>query len=319
MAKQETDQVIAVPVPEKKEVEKRQFPVKRHSKKFSSFGLSEKMLPPVTRRRSAIYEMLNLKKVDPRITEGPRIVEIPPFQLSPVYEIYDRFEEDWARSRKVMPYSNKINVHEYYNTVDSLKNRDAGPQLDMPEFINGQVRVDCEEEYSRYVWWELHPLNASNKFRDKTKNPLFKRIDTEFTSPYMQLMKMDLAFDAEKYVISCDAEKLYNLAVHFSIPRSTPIQDMRIELRRLARENPQRVMFSSPEKHASTMENVIRATALGIIDYKPETREFFFNEKESFFQVPMDQAEVESVAKYLVSKEGAKHKETLEASLSFWE
>lgn len=310
-----SDKAAAVPVPLRKDFSKQE----KKQKKTSSFNLSPRMLPPLTRRKNAIYELINMRREDPRITEGPRMVEIPPFQLSPIYEIYDRFEEDMARATKVMVYSNKINVTEYYNMVDSLKNTSTTPSLDMPEFINGQVMIDVESEYTKYVWWELHPLNGSNKFRDKTKPALFKRVDIEFSSPYLQLMKMDMKLDAEKYVIGLDSDKLQQLGAAFGMSTTTmSMQDLRLDLRLKAQRQPEEILFKSPENHATQMRNVISGMSLGILDYRPETQEYFFEDNQVFFQVPLEQPPLESLAKFLASEKGIKERATLEEKLAFW-
>lgn len=284
-----------------------------------SLNISEKMLPPLTRRRSAVYELLNMKREDPRVVEGPRMIEIPPMQYVPTYQIYDRFETDMAKSTKTLVFSNKINVQEYYNTTASLSDKNVKPNIDMPEFINGQASVDCEAEYLKYIWWELHPLNISNKYRDRTKQSQFKRVDVEYASPHLQLMQMDLRIDAEMYVKNLNADKLIQLGAAFGLSGNIAVQDLRLDLRLKAQANPTQVLFKSPEKHATALRNIVSAMTLGILDYKPETQEFFFDEEHAFYQVPLDGPPLETLAKYLITEEAAADKKQLEDSLSFWD
>lgn len=284
-----------------------------------SLNISPSMLPPLTRRRSAVYELLNMKREDPRVVEGPRMIEIPPMQYVPTYLIYDRYETDLAKSTKTLVFSNKINVNEYYNTAASISDKKVVPNIDMPEFINGQASVDCEAEYLKYIWWELHPLNSSNKYRDKTKQAQFKRVDVEYASPHLQLMQMDLRIDAEMYVKNLNADKLIQLGAAFGLPANISIQDLRLDLRMKAQADPKQVLFKSPEKHATALRNIVSAMTLGILDYKPETQEFYFDEDAAFYQVALDGPPLESLAKYLITDEAAPYKEQLETSLSFWD
>jgi len=292
-----------------------------------SINLSPQMLPPLTRNKMAIYEVVNVardgrqltREVNGKTIQVNNIGEIPPVQLSPVYKIYDRFEEDLARRMKTMVFSDEINVQEYFNTVAKNIDPTTTMKLEMPELLNGQVIVDCEANYTKYVWWELHPLNDSNKFRDKTKTPLFKRADVHYSSPHLQLMKMDLQRDAEEYVIKLNAEKLINLASAFGIPSSVSIQDMRLDLRIKAKNNPEEVLFKSPEKHAATLRLAVSCMDLSIIDYNSATQEFFFpHADEPFFTVPLDQTPLEALAKWLTTEEGEEAKTYLETTVSFW-
>lgn len=305
------------PIPEAPKKKKRSKEPRTQA--YSSLNLSFKMLPPLTRRRTAIYELLDIDKVDPRVIDGPRIVEIPPYQMSPIYKIYDRFEPDMAKRMKTMVYSDEINVQEYHNSV--AKNIDPGVnmKLDMPEFVNGQVIVDCEAQYIKHVWWELHPRNLSNKFRNKEQPGLFRRVDVEFRSPHLELLRMDLANDAEKVIIKLNHAQLINLASAFGIPATYPQGDMRLDMRKRARAKPEEVLFKTPDARASTFMNVMSALDLGIIDFKPETQEYFFpNEEESFFVVPLDQTPLEALANFLISEDGQEEKAMLEDILSFW-
>lgn len=289
----------------------------------TSLSLTPKMLPPLTRRRKAIYELINSgNKVDPRIIDGPRNIEAAPFQLSPMYEIYDRFEEDPARRRKELIFSNDIRVHEYHNLAASVENKNEriDTKIKMPEFINGQAWVDCEAQYLMYVWWELHPQNESNKFRDKTRTPIFKRIDIEFASPHLQLIRRDLAVDAENYVRKLDAEKLINLAAAFGINTTVGISDIRLDLRVRASKNPEEVLFKSSDKKAATMMNIMKCLDLGILDYRTDTQDFFFpGEEEPFFTHIVGETPIDGLTRYLISPEGADDKADVESLLNFWQ
>jgi hypothetical protein len=289
----------------------------------ASLTLSTMMLPPLTRRRSAIYQQLEFGvRKDGRIIDGSQFIDSPPLQLHPIYTVYDEFETDLARKNKVMVYSDEIRLHEYINPITSNKETGTQPKIGMPEFVNGQVMVDCEAEYPKYVWWELHPRNESNKHRDKRLKPLFKRVDTEYKSPHVQLIEMDLQLQAENYVIKLDTLSLQALAAAFGMPASTSASDMRVNLRTKVRgstDGAKEVLFKSPDKKAATMINIISALDLGIIDYDPSTTEYMFqHEKESFFVVPLEQTPIEGLVMFLSSPEGQEYKQQIEEMLGYW-
>lgn len=291
-----------------------------------SVGLSAMMLPPITRRRSAIYELnrdgVAEQREVSRVMNGmilPAQPEIAPQELYPVYQIYDRGESDLAKARKTLVFAANHNQIQDYFGASQNNDKDAVLRLPVPQFINGQTIVDCEAEYLKFLWWELHPLNGSNKFRDKGSRPKFKRVDTEFKSPHIQMLRMDLANDAENYVKGLDLKGLINLGVAFGLPPTYPAQDMRLDLRIRARKNPEDVLYKSPDKSASNMMLVLNAIDRGIVDFDPNTKEYFFqDESEPFYQVPLDLNPIESIGKYLNTAEGIDYGRKIGELLNFW-
>ncbi len=305
--------------PTKPAFEKRKF--KREMPDTSGLTLSKELLPPITRRRMAIYQLLSADiQFDGRVVSGPSRIEPAPFEMHPIYEIYDPFEPVLAKRRKRMVYSNDIAIHEYVNTNAATIDVNTNTRIEMPQFIHGQITIDAVKNYLQYCWLELHPQNINNKFRDKTKSPRFKRIDIEFQSPHVQLMKRDLALDAERHVIGLRTDELINLAAAFGIPANTKPSDMRLEMRRKAAENPKEVLFKSPDNRATSMMNIMSALDLGILDFDPDSQNYYLNdEKTPIWTCLVDQSPLEDFAKFLVSEEGQDVRKELESLLSFWQ
>lgn len=280
-----------------------------------SINISEKMLPPITKRRQAVYELLTISAVDSRIVSGPGNGP-QPYQLASKYKITDYDEPDLAKRTKWIVYSNEVRAWEYWNAIERKGDE---PQLDIPEFINGQLSLDCEANYMKYVSMELNPQNETNKYRDKTKKPIFKRVDIEYTSPHQQLLRMDLARDAENYIIGLDPNKLVDLATAFGIPtHGMSASHLKVDLRIRARNNPQEVLFKAPDKKGSLIANIFNAINLGILEYIPESQEYAFDINKPFFQVPLDQNSMESLADFMLTEEGTGAKEELDDALGFW-
>lgn len=316
------DDPVTTTAPERKKYEgkKRKFPV--------SLGITEKCLPPMTRRKMAVYELLDMTRKDLRIIGAednvgtpvavPQTKEPPPFEFAPTYQFEDRGEEDLGLKRKTMVYTNDIIT---YNKAKTLSPKDITElQLDIPTFINGQLVVDCWGNFIKYVWLELHPQNQTNKWRDKTRKPEFKRVDIEYVSPHLHLLKMDLAADSEDMVRRMDPKSLINLAAAFGIPSSLSVSEMRLDLRQRARLNPEEVMFKSPDKSHANLLNIISGIKMGVVDYDPNKQEYYFpDDEEPFFIIPLDTSNpLEAVAQYLATSEGKNACDRLEEYLQYW-
>jgi len=298
---------------------KREF--KRETPDTTGLTISSKLLPPITRRRMAIYQLLSADiKFDHRVVEGPNRIEPAPQEFHPIYELYDPFEPVLSKRRKRMVYSNDIAVHEYYNTNAATIDTSTNTRVQMPQFVHGQIALDAMKNFLQYCWLELHPQNINNKYRDKEKTPKFKRIDIEFASPHIQLMKRDLAIDAERHVIGLNTEQLINLAAAFGIPSTTKPSDMRLEMRRKAAENPKEVLFKSPDNLATSMMNVMNALDLGILDFDPDTQNYYLSDdKNPVWTCLVGMSPLEDFAKFLITDGGQDVKEEIENLLSFWQ
>ncbi len=305
--------------PAKPVYQKRRF--KREMPDTGGLSLSKELLPPITRRRMAIYQLLSADvKFDGRVISGPNRIEPAPQEFHPIYELYDPFEPVLAKRRKRMIYSNDIAIHEYYNTNAASIDVTTNTRIEMPQFIHGQITVDALKNFIQYCWLELHPQNINNKFRDKTKTAKFKRIDIEFHSPHVQLMQRDLSLDAERHVIGLKTDQLINLASAFGIPSTTNISDMRLEMRKKAYDQPKDVLFKSPDSRATAMMNIMKALDLGILDFDPNTQQFYLgdDDKSPVHVVLIDRTPLEDFARFLTSEEGQDVKEEVESLLSFW-
>lgn len=316
------DDPVTTTVPERKKYEgkKRKFPV--------SLGITEKCLPPMTRRKMAVYELLDMTRKDLRIIGAednvgtpvavPQTKEPPPFEFAPTYQFEDRGEEDLGLKRKTMVYTNDIIT---YNKAKTLSPKDITElQLDIPTFINGQLVVDCWGNFIKYVWLELHPQNQTNKWRDKTRKPEFKRVDIEYVSPYVSLMHLDLAADTEDMIRKMQKDEIINLAAAFGMSPSLSLSDMKLELRQKARLTPEDVLFKAPSKTMSHLLDVMSAIKMGVVDYNPDKQEYFFpQDDDPFYIVPLDTSNpLEAVAQFLTTSEGSGARTQLTELLEYW-
>lgn len=318
-----SDLTTVAPLPPKIETKNLGKGRKRTFVRPAGLDLSNRMLPPITRKMVANYESLQDEKFDGRIQEADKAILPPPIDLPPTYPLFDLGEEDFSIANKMMKNIVRSEVRQVRQADGQLK-----PQLEevleYVEFINGQKQVNIATQYMLYAFLELHPLNASNKYRDKNKKPWFKRTDFEYKSVHVQMLQMDLQDDAVKYVMKLNDKELINLAAAMSNPTipimNIPVNQIRYDMRLRARGNPEEVLYKSPDKKASAMIDVIHALECGVIDFVPERSAYFFGEdnKTPFFEVMADANPLADLAKHISSAEGKEDYDALMEFVNFW-
>lgn len=285
--------------------------------------ISRLMLPPITRRKTATYETLQESRFDPRIIQGDNAIAPPPISLPPTYAIFDRGEQDFSIANKMMKNVVRSEVRQIRGSDNQLRPQ-VEEVLEYVDFTNGHKMVNIETEYILYAFLELHPLNASNKFRDKSKKPLFRRTDFDYKSSHIQMLEMDLQDEAVRYVMKLTEKELINLASAMSNPTvatiNVPTSDIRYNMRLRARNNPEEVLFKSPDKKASTRIDVIHALEMQVLDYLPERNSYFLtgDDRTPFFECQVDANPLEDISKYLSSSEGREDYDAMMEYVNFW-
>jgi hypothetical protein len=305
---------------------------------FSRFGpnkrpittdLSDQMLPPITKRHTAIYQLLGLQEgasTDRRIqsqeSERANIVDTSDYEMHATYSIFDQFEKDFGRQTKVVTYYDGVQRTTYKDPITGEMRPEIRQKVGTPRFSRGQAVVDIMRNYHQYLWWELHPGNKTNKFRDKGKPALFERIDLKHYNPHMDMIRKEIKLDAMNYVRKLQAGQVIDLATALSIPVvGLQPSALKADLYALAETDPERVLFKAPDEIMSTTIEIMRAVDLGILDYDAMRKQYYFaqNINEPFFVVPMDEIPYEALAKYLVStEEGQLIKEKMMEFIYYW-
>lgn len=315
-------------------------PLKGEMKKFSftRFGpkkrpittdLSDQMLPPITKKMTAIYQLLGLEdggSTDRRIIEDAsakgKFVDTSDYELHPTYSIFDQFEPDFGRQQKVVTYYDGVQRVNYKDPITGENRPDIRQKVGSPKFVRGQAVVDIMRNYHQYLWWELHPGNLTNKFRDKSKPALFERIDIKYYNPHMDQVRQEIKLDAMQYVRKLDPQKALDLATALSIPtfQQQPAA-IKTALYVMAEKDPEKVLYKSPNPYLSTMMEIMRAIDLGILEYDSMRKQYYFGQSinEPFFVVPMDENPHESLAKFLVDDEnGEEIKKRMMEFIYYW-
>jgi hypothetical protein len=302
--------------------------IKDYRKKLvASLGLSELLIPPITRRRTAIYQLVNMKgKRDHRLMGPDEIPEPPPFEMVPTYLVDDPGENDLSRSQKPITYWEGTESKSMEDPLTKELRTVIVPKPGTPAFINGQKVINIMKQFNHYVWFENHPRNASNKRRDRGLTPLFERVDTKYESPHTLTINMNFMRDAEDFIVGLKANELVNIAAAMknpTIPSGLPPETLRYELRaraRKSREAAEEILFTRPDAKASIKLAVIHALDYGIISFLAEFGGYYFDdEKSEMFRVPVDSDPFDAVVNFLAEDdEGKECYKEIKKRLDFW-
>lgn len=299
----------------------------------ATLGLSSQMLPPLTKKTFASYELCGFfdtqgkKKLDRRIVDGPQEVDAPDYQLVDNYDIYDRFEQDLAKTNKTLNFEKGV-IQKMPITKESKMLMEINKIS--PIFRTGQLRVEIERQYCQYVWLELHPFNETGKFRDKQKPPIFRRTDLLIKSSHSEILRMDLQQAAYLYVRKLDKTALVALASAMTNPTisvtGTTENDIRQALLLRSRSNPEEVMYSSPDKTNACVLDILNAMDWGILDFDATHNSYSFTNlpDETVYVVPLEEKTTEGFAKFLLGQvegeeeQGQEAYKYMKSLVSFW-
>jgi len=292
---------------------------KEQKRKAVNFqGLSSQMLPPITRKKFAIYEIINKGHVDPLTNQPSENVGLI---LPGSYVVYDPFDTDVLRRHKTLK-----NVTRFETVVIAGQNV-AKEVVEDIEFPDGIKNVAIEKDYAMYILLENHPLNESNRFRNKSMAAAFRRIDINKRAWGEGTMaNMDLAFEAERAVVDMrNADEIIGYAHAAGIPtlgRSTDNGDNSIkkDLRIYARKNPKDFFRLSKDTYAAIKVSVLDAIDLGLIEYVVDKRawEFSTDGEEIGRHLPGEEPN-DALIKLFKKKEYREKYEKLQNQLNYWD
>lgn len=282
-------------------------------------GLSSQMLPPITRRGIARYEVIGTDSIDPLTKQI--IDTIPPLIIPGGYVIYDPFEKNVMGRDKYLKNvtRNERVIRDGKSVVEEL--------VEDIVFNDGILSVAIEKEYLLYVLLELHPLNESYKWRPQGVAAAFRRTDIGKRKKWEETAAgMDLAFEAEKSIV--DMRKSEDI---ISYAHAAGIQTMgrmlesgdnsvKTDLRRFARQNPIAFFKLNKNEYMAIKITTMNAFDMGLIDYRVDKRMWIFTTDDSLLgqhlpgEEPMD-----AIVKLLQKEEYRPQYEKMEEMLNFWE
>lgn len=283
--------------------------------------VSRRMAPPLTRRKFAQYRQVGADGVDGRVSEQwLRKIEPQPFEMAPSYMVYDPFEEDITRRNKLLEFVDGTETYTFLNPASGKEEKRVKAKVVNPAFRNGTILIDIEKHYLQFLWMELHPRNESNKRRDTQKRPLFRRVDLDHANPFLEVIRMNLAGDADNYVRSMNHTRRVSLAAGLNIPTAnTPPGDLELILRRLAKQDPERVLFTAPDSTGGMRMRIHQAVQNDILEFHDDTQQWFFtSDKEPLHLVLAGKEPVTDLISYLQSDRGKKDYDEMQQQLDYY-
>lgn len=280
-------------------------------------GLSDEMLPPITKRKFAHYEIIGKGEPDPLSGE---MIETVPLILPGTFVIYDPFNKDVLARHKTLK-----NVIQFENQIINGMNvpkETIGPII----FNDGFLSVPIEKQYKLYVLLELHPLNASNRWRDKSQPAAFRRTDIDKRKWGESAIGMDLAYEAETSVVNMrNGDDIIAYAHAAGIPTAGRMTDngensIKTDLRRFARSNPKDFFKLNKNNEAAVKISVLDATELGLIDYHVDKRAWDFStDGERIGQHLPGEEPTQALVKLFLKQEYSDKYAKLQNQLNYWD
>jgi hypothetical protein len=289
---------------------------KRSKERMVTHILSQDMLPPVTKRKLAVYQIINTNRKDPLLIGNATGDDVLPYDvvIPGTYMIYDPYENDLTQRDKMIR-----NV-----TRPGIEIKDGKQiQTEVVEDIimhKGLLEVNQETQYSLYILMELHPLNGSNRRRNRSIIPVFERIDMKFKSVAGLDAFEDLSEDASRTVKDLPLEKVmgYAAALNIATAGVSP-NDVKYALRMFAKQKPLEFFKLSPGSSHMVKINFLDAVELGFVEYVMNKGYRFSNTDKCFFTPAVGEEPVGACVKYLSSEKGVENYEKILNYLGFWQ
>jgi hypothetical protein len=285
-------------------------------KRAVDIGLSEKILPPLTKGVMAVYRLIASTRIDPATKElaGDKDISLPGH-----YMLYDTFEPDPLKKRKPMYNYGNPKVE-----FDKDGNRKVVDTIKSIEFVTSTFRVDPERDYRLYTFMELHPLNGSNRHRENTGTPaMFERVDIKnFKSPGEIAAEMDLAHEAEYEIMKIvSKDKILGLAVSANVyQQGMGPGEAKNELRAWARKDPRKYFRLLGDIKPAIKLNLLTGMTFGIVEYRQDIKSFRFSESgDVFFTHVVGEEAVDACTDFLAKPENAALLTALTGLVDYWE
>jgi hypothetical protein len=252
---------------------------------------------PLKEGQVKIFKLVGSGDIDPA-TGQPR------FNSGAHYEgyftIHDKFEKDPTKRKKVLK-----NVTGTSTKVENGK--DVVEEVVSPIDFNAKgLRIVKDDEYNTLVCLMRANENGSNPFRNPRVPSLWEEVEPE--KGRQQIMDlMDLQLTAEMYAktgnmkdIIALAKKLNETGDFAIILDNKDSDDIRFDMRRIARENPKEFMRYSKDKEMKIKILIEDAVSNLVISYDDDTKEWKWDEDgTSLLIVPAGKEPVKALCDFL--------------------
>lgn len=282
-------------------------------------GLSDMVLPPITRKTIATYRVLQGQVKNPATKDYP---DPQPLYLPGSYLFYDKYEPDLGkRQKEIRNFTGKKEMVKQQNGENRMED-----VIDMVIFHDGVIKVDVEAQYPLYVFLELYPANKTNKFRRNVK-PEFERVDLNTS--------MSLAFKMAQEELGDEAiieikkltkvDEIIGYAASAGIAthengKQREIALIKSDLRAYAFSDPKGFFSLSKNTTYAVKMTVLEADSYGIIEYDHDKKKWITPlTDEPLFVVLAGNDPVQSFADFLSDKKNVAMYDAIRNCIDYWE
>lgn len=295
----------------------------------ASMGINEKTLPPITSRKIAIYHSFEMGGVDPLVRESIYAQVLPPSAIiEGTFNFRDPNEDNLYIAQKLIKNVSRL----YQRPVLDVNGNPTGAselaeEIEPIIFDGGSEVVNIEEEFAKYVFLELHPMNKNGKFRSPSGPWAFYRHDLTVKGRGVTAILTDLSADAVAEIRGMkDQKEIIQLASSvpngvIAVDGQTPA-DIRRAFQTWAYQNPKEFFMLHKNHKVTVRLTVAQALDWGLLTHSHETRTFFLEGQLEFFTYDVTDLQkgnpVELMIDFLNSKEGEVSLEILEQTTGYW-
>lgn len=285
-------------------------------KRPNSFGLSDQVMPPYTKKRVAIYQIVNGDDGINPATNLP-VEAVPVLIHGSGYMFSDKFEKDPAKRQKFIK-----NVKGYERVVNKDGKEVDEEVIEDILFDRGWKQVVIEDNYMEHLYLELHPNNKSNRFRPQNAPIIFERVDINMSSIASQSAAIDLTLDAGMAVKNMNKEEVYAFASSVSeinAAAGRAVHEIRTDLQKWAMSNPIPFFKLNKNTKAGIQIVVLDALNFGLIGYRADKKAYVDMETDEIISAHTAAEEpMQRLVKYLGSDEGQAWYKQIQDRMNYW-
>jgi hypothetical protein len=256
---------------------------------------------PLEEGETRVFKLIGAGKFDP----VSKRAFFPTHTTCGVFNIYDKFEKDKARAKKVI--KNIVGTETVLNEQGQYVQKEIIEDID---FNRQSVTIVRHTEHQKLICLSLCNENASNPFRDKKVKPLFEEVkDKEELQRLSEELDYDhLAGTIVREAIAGKGNEFKQLAISLGVysDMKSSVQIIH-DLKLKAKTHPKEVLRAGADWKVKMNIYATDAIDAGIIILFPDTREWRYIEADILVcDVKPGEVEFDRLIEYLVSNQAAK-------------
>lgn len=197
-----------------------------------------------------------------------------------------------------------------YETVQDRDGKDSLREIvSHVEFDNTGMCYVNHKQPETYLWLARDDRNASNPFRDKSKEAVWYEV-LEVNTKEREQFRFNLEYDAQTLARNPNIKEVIAIATVLAkkklidVNLSGPAQDIRYEVMKCCSINPKEVIRAAKDKQAILKLDIQDASNLGEIEYQHDGNAWVWPkeyENNVIHKVTPGEDPLEALAKYLLT------------------